>query len=361
MVQRSEMANLIDTALWDRTNQALPVRYHDAEIRLAEPVEMEDGIVLVRLPLPFALNHINVYLLDESDGWTLVDCGLDSRTSREAWDSVLRTTRVAGRPIRRIVVTHHHPDHIGLGGWLSKRFDAPMFMTAGELAVAGRYADPKRDVVVERSEFWREHGLPGDVAAWLMERMPRYSRHVHALPEGVQLIDPGKPMSLGGREWCAVIGRGHSPEHLSLFDADDELLLGGDQVLPEITPNIGVWPGGDQNPLRSYLYSLKAFATLGEDPLLLPSHKQPLWGLHSRVDEIRQHHEERLRQVVDSCSEPMTCYQLLNALFGRPLRNEEIGFGLGEGVAHLNFLEGEGIVSSSLDEHGARRFAVRGV
>lgn len=352
------MNNLIDAVLWDRTSRAAPVRYHGAEIRPVEPIEIEDGIILLRLPLPFALDHINVYLLDEPDGWTLVDCGLDTRKSREAWESVLSSAPIAGRPIRRIVVTHHHPDHIGLGGWLSRRFDAPLSMTAGELAVAGRYADPKRDVVAERSEFWREHGLPAEVAAELMERMPRYSRHVHELPRDIELIEPGTPLSLGGRTWKTVIGRGHSPEHLSLFDPAGEVLLGGDQVLPEITPNIGVWPGGDQNPLRSYLDSLNGFAKLGGDPLLLPSHKQPLRGLRRRVDEIRQHHEERLGQVVESCSRPMTCYELLNALFGRPLRNEEIGFGLGEGVAHLNFLEGEGVVESSLDALGARHFAV---
>lgn len=342
----------------DGGREALPIRYLDVAIEVARPVEIADGIVLVRLPLPFALNHINVYLVDEGDGWTLVDTGLEARGSREAWEAVLASPLVAGRAIRRIVVTHHHPDHLGLAGWLAQRFDAPLFMTAGELAVAGRYADPTRDVVAERMVFWNEHGLPGEIARTLMEKMPRYSKHVHALPAEVETIDTAAPLVLGGRAWRALVGRGHSPEHLSLFDETDGILLGGDQVLPEITPNIGVWPGGDQNPLRSYLETLVQFAELPGDPVLLPSHRQPLRGIAARVGELTGHHDDRLQAVIDDCPEPRTCHELLPALFGRVLRNEEIGFGLGEGVAHLNYLESRGVLGSSVDAAGTRRYSV---
>lgn len=341
---------------WRRQARSHPVRPADFAISLATPVEVADGIVLVRLPLPFALDHINVYLLDEADGWTLVDCGLDTPESRQAWDSVLAHRLVAGRPIRRVVVTHHHPDHVGLAGWLAARFAVSVAMTAGEVAVAGRYADPARDVVAERAPFWHEHGLPDAFVPELLERMPRYSRQVHALPAQVDLVDASLPLVLGGRRWSAVIGRGHSPEHLSLVDHSGGIVLGGDQVLPKITPNIAVWPGGDANPLRSYLESLNAFTALGEDPLLLPSHRQPLRGIAARVDEIRAHHEDRLQAVVAACGSPVTCYELLPILFGRPMRHAELGFGLGEGVAHLNFLESEGLLSSALGPDGRRRF-----
>jgi glyoxylase-like metal-dependent hydrolase (beta-lactamase superfamily II) len=339
-----------------QSSGSLPIRYLETEIKVAEPVEISEGIVLARLPLPFALNHINVYLIDEGDGWTLVDCGLEAEKSRECWEAILASPLVANRPIRRILVTHHHPDHIGLAGWLCQRFDAPLQMSAGELSVAGRYADPKRDVISERIGFWGEHGLPPEVSSWLMERMPRYSRHVNPLPADVQIIDPARPMRIGGRAWQVMVGRGHSPDHLSLYEPETGVLVGGDQVLPEITPNIGVWPGGDQNPLRSYLESLVQFAELPGDPLLLPSHRQPLRGVQRRVEELQAHHEERLDHVIAHCGEPMSCYQLLNALFGRPLRNEEVGFGLGEGVAHLNYLEYQGRVRSAIDDAGVRRF-----
>ena len=336
----------------------LPIRYVQTEIRVAEPLLFHEGIVLFRLPLPFALNHINTYLLDEDDGWTLIDCGLDCAAARQAWEAALASPLLAGRPIRRILVTHHHPDHIGLAGWLSMRFDAPMSITAGEHAVAGRYSDPTRDIVSERLTFWREHGLPDDAASWLMQRMPRYSKHVHPLPGNVEFVSLQEPLRLGGRSWQPIIGRGHSPQHLSLFDASTGVLISGDQILPEITPNIGVWPGGDANPLQPFLDLVVNFAGLGEDPLVLPSHKQPFRGLARRVSEFRHHHEARLGDLVDACVKPITCFEALPALFGRPLRNEELGFGLGEGVAHLNYLEGLGSLRSALDGNGARRYLV---
>ncbi|MCX7142576.1 MAG: MBL fold metallo-hydrolase [Proteobacteria bacterium] len=317
---------------------------------------MAEGIVLLRLPLPFALNHINTYLLDEGDGWALIDCGVDCEAARQAWDAALASPLLGGRPVRRILVTHHHPDHIGLAGWLSRRFDAPMSITAGEHAVAGRYSDPTRDIVSERMAFWREHGLPEDLVSWLLQRMPRYSKHVQPLPDKVALVNLEEPVLLGRKSWRPIIGRGHSPEHLSLYDASADVLISGDQILPEITPNIAVWPGGDQNPLQSFLDSLGKFMSLGGDPLVLPSHKQPFRGLVQRVIEFRHHHDERLGHLADACARPMTCFEALPALFGRPLRNEELGFGLGEGVAHLNYLEGRGALSSALDEHGARRY-----
>ena len=267
---------LIPAGLWQRRGGLAPVRYHEAVVETGRPVELADGVFLLRLPLPFALNHINVYLLDEGDGWTIVDCGLDTPAARALWDAVLGSRELGGRPVRQIVVTHHHPDHVGLAGWLAARCDAPVRMTAGELAVAGRYANAARDVVAERTPLWHEHGLPGPVAAALMAHMPRYAVQVHALPAQVDPIDTAGPLRLGGRSWTPIIGRGHSPEHLSLLAEDGALMLGGDQVLPKITPNIAVWPGGDPDPLRSYLASLEAFAGIAPRTLLLPSHKQPL-------------------------------------------------------------------------------------
>lgn len=348
---------LIPSKLWQRRVGLPPVRHHEAHIETGQLLAIAEGVLLLRLPLPFALNHINVYLLEDVGGWTIVDCGLDTPVARQIWESVLASERLRGQPVRQIVVTHHHPDHVGLAGWLAARCEAPLKMTAGEFAVAGRYADPRRDVVAERTPLWHEHGLPRPLALDLLDHMPRYSVQVHPLPERVEPIETSRELSLGGRLWRPIVGRGHSPEHLSLLSSDGSLMIGGDQVLPKITPNIAVWPGGDTDPLRSYLSSLVSFEAVGQVTLLLPSHKQPLWGVASRVEEIRAHHEDRLHAVLTACTEPMTCYEMLPALFGRPLRNEEVGFGLGEAIAHLNFLESEGVLASALGVDGRRRFA----
>lgn len=348
---------LIPASLWRRRPGLTPVRHHESLIETGKPLAIAEGILLLRLPLPFALNHINVYLLKEVNGWTIVDCGLDTSDARQVWETVLASEWMSGQPVRQIIVTHHHPDHVGLAGWLARRCGAPVRMTAGERAVAGRYADPQRDVVAERMPLWHEHGLPRGMALELLDHMPRYSIQVHALPDRVEPIDTACTLTIGGRNWRPIVGRGHSPEHLSLLSEDGSLMIGGDQVLPKITPNIAVWPGGDIDPLRSYLGSLEEFAEIDSRTLLLPSHKQPLWGIASRVEEIRAHHEDRLNAVLRATMAPMTCYDMLLTLFGRPLRNEEVGFGLGEAIAHLNFLESEGVLASSLDSDGRRCFA----
>lgn len=347
----------IRPALWTRREGLPALRYHEAKIEPGVPHEIADSIFLLRLPLPFSLNHINVYLLLDDGGWSLVDTGINTEASRQVWESVFSSPLLAGRTLKKVVVTHHHPDHIGLAGWFADRFNVPIHMTRGELAVAGRYADPLRDVVAERTPLWNEHGLPAPVALGLLQHMPRYGAQVCGLYGDVVEIDVNSPLEIAGRQWTPIIGQGHSPDHLSLLSADGLLLIGGDQVLPKITPNIAVWPGGDQNPLLSYLQSLQRFEGFGLRTLLLPSHKQPFYGVDQRVEEIRAHHEERLSALLLACETPMTGYEFLPALFGRELRNEEIGFGLGEAIAHLNFLESEGLLVSSVDGAGVRRFA----
>jgi glyoxylase-like metal-dependent hydrolase (beta-lactamase superfamily II) len=346
----------IRVSLWTRRDDLPPLQYHGVKIEPGVLHELATGIYLLRLPLPFALNHINVYVLPQADGWSVIDTGIDTPASRAVWESVFESPLIAGRPLRKIVVTHHHPDHIGLAGWLAERFQAPVCMTRGELAVAGRYADPLRDVVAERTPLWNEHGLPAAVAEELLQHMPRYGAQVGKLPDQVLEIDPSTPLELGGRLWTPIIGQGHSPDHLSLLSDAGQVLVGGDQVLPKITPNIAVWPGGDPNPLHSYLTSLQRFEGFGASTLLLPSHRQPFYGIARRVEEIRAHHEDRLTALLLAADRPMTGYEFLPALFGRELRNEEIGFGLGEAIAHLNFLEGEGLLTSSVDHTGCRRF-----
>lgn len=328
-----------------QTQKFAKSRKHSLKIETGVPHEITRGIYLLRLPMPFALDHINVYLLEDGDGFTLIDCGLNTSKTREIWEQVLAKLG----PLKRIIVTHHHPDHIGAAGWLAERFDTPVFLTEIEYEVVGRYSDPARDIVKERSPLWLEHGLPTEKVQDLVENIPNYTRLVSPISiDRVHLLDTSDPIQIGDRLWVPIIGRGHSPEHLSLMDSQKTVLIGGDQVLPEITPNIAVWPGGDQNPLFSYFETLEPFLNVGQEILHLPSHHQPMYGTDYRAQQIYSHHDQRLGELWEACIEPMSAFNLMPVLFGRTLSDPEMGFGMGEIIAHLFYLESQGFLTSQL-------------
>lgn len=342
--QISQPTRFIHRQAW-RTQAYAQSYKHDLPIETGQLHEIAAGVYLLRLPMPFALDHINVYLLEDGAGFTLIDCGLNTSKTREIWTQVLAQ---AG-PLKRIIVTHHHPDHIGAAGWLAEKYDVPVFITAVEYEVVGRYSDPDRDIVQERSPLWLEHGLPAERVDDLVKNIPNYTRLVSPLAaERVHLLDTWAPIQIGARRWTPIIGRGHSPEHLSLLDKEAGLLIGGDQVLPEITPNIAVWPGSDQNPLFSYFETLEPFLAIGQEVLHLPSHHQPMYGTDYRAQQIYSHHEERLGALWSACTVPVSAYDLMPVLFGRMLADPEMGFGLGEIIAHLYYLESQGLLQSEL-------------
>ncbi|MBM3522633.1 MAG: MBL fold metallo-hydrolase [Alphaproteobacteria bacterium] len=330
------------------------IRPEPLTIEIGVPVPVAPGILLLRLPLPFALDHINVYLLEDGDGWALVDTGLDWADSRAAWERALAHPLLGGRPIRRLIVTHHHPDHIGLAGWHARRWGVALEISAGEWTVSGRYGDPSRNPHLERIGLWTKNGMAPDDARARAEGMPSNLRMIHALPEAVRHFESGDVLEIGARRWRCVVGRGHAPEHISLFSAEDDILLSGDHVLPRISPNISVWPDGPQNPLAQYLESLGDFAPLGRDPLVLPSHHGPFRGLAARVAEIQGLHVKRLATLEVFCAEPRTAHECLPQLFNRPLNGQQMAFAMGEAIAHLHYLAGEGRVQRVLRDDVAR-------
>ncbi len=314
------------------------IRPEALDIVHATPIEVAPGILLLRLPLPFALDHINVYLLATDDGWTLIDTGLDWPESRAAWEIALAHELLRGHPITRLIVTHHHPDHIGLAGWHAARWNVGLEISAGEWAVAGRYGDRTRDPHRERVALWTTNGMAPAEAEALVTKMPTYLRWVHALPDSPRLLALDRVIEIGARRWRPIVGRGHAPEHVSLLCEDDDILIAGDQVLPRISPNISVWPDGPQNPLAQYLDSLDDFARLGRDPLVLPSHHGPFRGLTTRVSEIRALHHLRLDELRAFCAQPRSAQDCLPLLFKRVLRDQQIAFAMGEALAHLHYL-----------------------
>jgi glyoxylase-like metal-dependent hydrolase (beta-lactamase superfamily II) len=322
-----------------------------------ETVPIAPGVWWLRMRLPFALNHINLWLLEDGPGWTIVDCGYALDETREAWERIFAET-LDGRPVRRIVVTHYHPDHIGLASWLTERWEAPLWTTEKEWLHARMHAQDGGAAEASRLDFAHRAGLDDESSAIFAERHGNYRLGVPSVPQTYHRIGDGSLIEIGGREWRVIIGEGHAPEHACLYCAETGVLIAGDQILPRISPNISVQthePDGD--PLARYLASLKKLrGALPSDLLVLPSHNLPFYGVHERIDELAAHHAARCDDVIAACVRPTSAADLLPVLFRRLLDRHQMGFALGEALAHLHYLEGQGALSRDSGANGITRF-----
>ena len=323
-------------------------------------LEVAPGVAWMRLPLPFALDHINLWLLREADGWSVVDCGVALDASKEAWEAVLAGP-LAGQPLRRVVATHCHPDHVGLADWLCQRFGVALWMTAGEYAFARMMSAglPGVDGPSAVPHFER-HGLADPVLLEQMRsRKSYYPSLVPSVPLSYVRLQDGQVVRIGGQDWRVITGYGHSPEHASLYCAALNVLIAGDMVLPRISTNVSVFavePDGD--PLSQYLDSLGKLADLPQDVLVLPSHGKPFQGLHTRIAQLHKHHAERLAEVVAACLDWQTAAGIVPIMFKRPLDAHQLSFALGEALAHLHKLWHDGIVRRETGVDGIIRFRV---
>lgn len=319
--------------------------------------EVAPGVVWVRMPLPYALDHVNLWLLDDGDGWTLVDTGHDDETTRAAWEA-LAPTVLQGRPIRRVLATHHHPDHLGLSGWMARRWGAELWCTRTEFLYARALSlRPLRETRVATGEYYRRAGVPAGERAALLECVRSYPDTVTAPPRFRRLTD-GEELVAGGIRWRVVVGGGHAPEHACLHAPERGLFISGDQVLPHITPNVSIWPPEpDEDPLAEFLRTLGRLRPVPADTLVLPSHGRPFLGLAGRCDELARHHGARLEAVLAACAEPRTAFEVVRVLFDRALDPHQTTFAVGEALAHLNHLVAQGRVGRERRARGPDRYA----
>ena len=316
-----------------------------------ETIEVAPGVRWLSMPLPFALDHINLWLV----GDTIVDTGIGNDATRSLWEKILFQ-----KEIKRVVLTHYHPDHAGNAAWLVRKLGAEFWTTQGEYLTAHAVRASSAGYTTEAVlEVFRKNGLASERAATMGGRGNRYAALVPEFPLSYRRIIEGDRVKMGGHEWRAFIGHGHAPEHLSLYCEALNVVIAGDMLLSTISTNVSVWsidPEGD--PLRLFLESLKRYRELPEDVLVLPSHGKPFRGAHVRVGELESHHEKHFAKLLEALKEKsLSAGELLGLLFRRPLDAHQTFFAMGEAIAHLHYLYYAGRLTRANGPDGIMRYA----
>jgi glyoxylase-like metal-dependent hydrolase (beta-lactamase superfamily II) len=331
-------------------------------------LEVAPGVKWVRMALPFALDHINLWLLrDQMDGpdgpvqgWTIVDCCISHDESKAQWEQIF-ATQLEGLPVLRVIVTHMHPDHIGLAYWLCARWKARLWISATDYTMARIGTQGPTGFGGEAAAaFFASHGLNDPQAVEKIKgRSSYFPTLVPEVPRQYRRMMDGDVLSIGGRGWRCISGYGHAPEHIALYCEALNILIGGDMMLPRISTNVSVYElEPESNALKQFLDSIDKFKSLPEDTLTLPSHGKPFTGLYKRIQQLHDHHRDRLAEVMQACAEkPCTAADVLPVLFKRKLDLHQTTFAMGESVAHLHALWFEGKLRRTLDADGVYRFA----
>ena len=316
-----------------------------------ETLSLADGMLWLRMPLPFQLNHINLWLLRDEGGWVIVDTGLGTATTREIWQKIFADS-MRNEPATHIIVTHLHPDHAGCADWLVNEFGVDLWMTREEYLLCRiLIADTGKEAPPEGVRFYRAAGFSDEQIALYRENFGMFGKVVPGMPQAHRRIRDGEHLRFAGHDWEVIVGRGHSPEHACLLDCERNILISGDQILPTISPNISVWPTEPQsNPLQEFFDSIDRLEqALPEDVLVLPAHGKPFRGAHTRLEALRREHLERLEILFDLGREPRRAVDTFGDLFGRAINDNNRIMATGEALAHLHYLVATGDMSAEAD------------
>ena len=328
-----------------------------------ETIEVASGVHWLRMPLPAALDHINLWLIEDGEGWAIVDSGFALDDTKALWRQLFKGV-MAGRPVTRVFVTHFHPDHVGAAGWLCVERGARLWISRTEWLMHKMLMfDDEGENSAFQAEFYRTNGLANADADTMLGRGNGYRKVSSEAPHDFHRLAEGDLVEIGGNEWRIMVSTGHAPEHVSLYCEALGVVIAGDQILPRISPNVTL--AGSQpeaNPLLDFLTSIERFRSLPEDTLVLPSHVVPYRGLHTRIDQLARHHRERLDEILTALVRPMTAAEIVPVLFGsgRTFDLYQKGFAMGEALAHLAYLEKQGKLTRVAGADGLVRYAPPG-
>ncbi len=317
--------------------------------------QIADGIFWLRMPLPMkGLDHINLWILRDGDGWAIIDTGIGSRASKEIWNNALAGI-MNGRRVTKVIATHLHPDHTGLAGWLCRKFDAPLYMTRGEYFLCRLMAaDTGNPAPRHALKFYERAGFTDPQIELYKQRFGGFGKAITPLPEGYTRIEDGGAVMIDGKPWTVLVGAGHSPEHACLFNEALNICMTGDQLLPNISSNVSVWPTEPEgNPMQDWIDSCYMLRVqLPEDVLVCPAHGIPFRGAYRRLDKLIEHHEKALDRLYDFCKTPKLSTEVYSCLFRRPINDGNRIMAVGESIAHLACLIARGKMSRRINDAG---------
>lgn len=322
------------------------------------PREVAPGVLWLRMAMPLALDHINLWLVRDGDGWAAIDTGMQTSDIVTAWQKLFGAGGTLGPDgLTRVFVTHMHPDHIGMAGWLTRKFGCRLWMTRLEyLNCRVLVADTGREAPPDAIAFYRRAGWGEGALEAYSARFGSFGKFTHRLPDSYRRMVDGERVRIGAHEWRVVVGSGHSPEHACLYCADLKLLVSGDQVLPRISSNVSVFPiEPDADPMGDWLASLeKLRREVPDDVLVLPAHNEPFRGLHARLDRLLSSQKAALIRLAAVLDTPKRAIDVFGELFSRPIGDDQqlLGMATGESLSHLNYLLVRGQIAREIDAHG---------
>lgn len=332
----------------------LNYQFEDAVPEPGHATVVADGVFWIRLPMGGRLNHINVWLLRDNHGWTVVDTGINSDAAKKCWESIFENY-LEGRPITRVVATHLHSDHTGLAGWIARRWDCELWMSRADFYMCKvMAADGPSDVPEDAIRFYQRAGFNEERLNRYRSRFGQFGANIAELPAGYRRISDNQYLDIGGREWRAIIGHGHAPEHVCLYCPELKLIIGGDQLLPKITPNVSVQPSEPlANPLRDWITSCGRFRELlPPDLLVLPAHENLYYGLHERLTALIDWHEVALEKLYELCATPKRAVDVFPALFKSTITEGSFFPATGEAIAHLHCAQERRMLTVEQDDEG---------